>query len=47
MSYSMKPVLKQIWRTSNRIIDYLALVGDTVDGVPGVTKCGPKALLNG
>ncbi len=25
-----------------RIIDYLALMGDTVDNVPGVTKCGPK-----
>ena len=27
------------------IIDYLALVGDTVDGVPGVAKCGPKTAL--
>lgn len=25
-----------------RIVDYLALMGDTVDNVPGVTKCGPK-----
>ncbi|MHB1352140.1 MAG: DNA polymerase I [Thiobacillus sp.] len=25
-----------------RIIDYLALVGDAVDNVPGVAKCGPK-----
>jgi len=25
-----------------RIIDYLALVGDTSDNVPGVPKCGPK-----
>ncbi|PJC04822.1 MAG: DNA polymerase I, partial [Gallionellaceae bacterium CG_4_9_14_0_8_um_filter_60_335] len=25
-----------------RIVDYLALVGDTVDNVPGVPKCGPK-----
>ncbi len=25
-----------------QIIDYLALVGDTVDNVPGVPKCGPK-----
>lgn len=24
------------------IIDYLALMGDTVDNVPGVRKCGPK-----
>jgi len=28
-----------------RIVDYLALVGDTVDGVPGVAKCGPKTAL--
>ena len=28
-----------------RIVDYLALVGDTVDGVPGVTKCGPKTAV--
>jgi DNA polymerase I len=27
------------------IIDYLALIGDTVDGVPGVAKCGPKTAL--
>src|SRR5690348_3601389 len=25
-----------------RIVDFLALTGDTVDNVPGVTKCGPK-----
>lgn len=25
-----------------QIIDYLALVGDSVDNVPGVNKCGPK-----
>ncbi len=25
-----------------RIVDYLALVGDAVDNVPGVPKCGPK-----
>ena len=24
------------------IVDYLTLVGDTVDNVPGVDKCGPK-----
>ncbi len=28
-----------------RIIDYLALVGDTSDNIPGVHKCGPKTAL--
>ena len=26
----------------HQIIDYLALVGDSVDNIPGVEKCGPK-----
>jgi len=28
-----------------RIVDYLALVGDTVDNVPGVEKVGPKTAV--
>lgn len=28
-----------------QIIDYLALVGDTVDNIPGVPKCGPKTAV--
>ncbi|HDP90403.1 MAG TPA: DNA polymerase I, partial [Thioalkalivibrio sp.] len=28
-----------------RIVDYLALIGDKVDNVPGVHKCGPKTAL--
>ena len=28
-----------------KIVDYLALVGDAVDGVPGVSKCGPKTAV--
>jgi DNA polymerase-1 len=31
--------------TPEQIIDYLTLVGDTVDNVPGVTKCGPKTAV--
>ena len=29
----------------DQIIDYLALVGDKVDNVPGVNKCGPKTAV--
>ncbi|MFZ5502548.1 MAG: DNA polymerase I [Pseudomonadota bacterium] len=28
-----------------RIVDYLTLTGDTVDNVPGVSKCGPKTAV--
>lgn len=28
-----------------RIVDYLSLIGDTVDNVPGVDKCGPKTAV--
>ena len=28
-----------------KIVDYLALIGDSVDGVPGVQKCGPKTAV--
>ncbi len=27
------------------IVDYLSLIGDTVDNVPGVEKCGPKTAV--
>jgi DNA polymerase-1 len=29
----------------DRIIDYLTLIGDTVDNVPGVPKVGPKTAV--
>ncbi len=35
-------VMKKFGVMPDRIIDYLALMGDTVDNVPGVEKVGPK-----
>lgn len=35
-------VLEKFGVPPERIVDYLMLVGDTVDNVPGVTKVGPK-----
>jgi DNA polymerase-1 len=31
--------------TPAQIIDYLALMGDKVDNIPGVNKCGPKTAV--
>jgi len=38
-------VLTKFGVKPDRIIDYLALMGDTVDNVPGVPKCGPKTAV--
>jgi len=38
-------VLAKFGVPPERIVDYLALVGDTVDNVPGVSKCGPKTAV--
>lgn len=35
-------VVRKFGVTPERIVDYLMLVGDTVDNVPGVQKVGPK-----
>jgi len=35
-------VIEKFGVPPERIVDYLTLVGDTVDNVPGVPKCGPK-----
>jgi DNA polymerase-1 len=35
-------VVRKFGVAPNRIVDYLMLVGDTVDNVPGVQKVGPK-----
>ncbi|HEY3326965.1 MAG TPA: DNA polymerase I [Novimethylophilus sp.] len=38
-------VLAKFGLPPDRIVDYLTLVGDAVDNVPGVDKCGPKTAL--
>lgn len=38
-------VLNKFGVAPNRIVDYLTLVGDTVDNIPGVPKCGPKTAV--
>ena len=38
-------VLAKFGVPPGRIVDYLSLVGDTADNVPGVTKCGPKTAV--
>ncbi|MDP2805433.1 MAG: DNA polymerase I, partial [Gallionellaceae bacterium] len=38
-------VLAKFGVPPQRIVDYLTLVGDTVDNVPGVAKCGPKTAV--
>lgn len=35
-------VIEKFGIPPEQIIDYLSLVGDTVDNIPGVKKCGPK-----
>ena len=38
-------VLTKFGVAPDRIIDYLTLIGDTVDNIPGVAKVGPKTAL--
>jgi DNA polymerase-1 len=38
-------VLNKFGVPPERIVDYLTLIGDTVDNVPGVDKVGPKTAL--
>ena len=35
-------VIEKFGVPPERIVDYLALIGDSVDNIPGVPKCGPK-----
>ncbi|WP_133479613.1 DNA polymerase I [Cognatilysobacter segetis] len=39
---SVQRVVEKFGVRPDQIIDYLALVGDSVDNIPGVEKCGPK-----
>ena len=38
-------VVKKFGVPASRIVDYLMLIGDTVDNVPGVPKVGPKTAV--
>ena len=40
--YDREGVMEKYGVYPERIIDYLALMGDNVDNVPGIEKCGPK-----
>lgn len=40
--YDREGVFEKYGVYPERIIDYLALMGDKVDNVPGINKCGPK-----
>ena len=39
---SDEAVMAKFGVRADQIVDYLALMGDTVDNIPGVPKCGPK-----
>ncbi|WP_440876922.1 DNA polymerase I [Thalassotalea sp. PLHSN55] len=38
-------VIEKFGVRADQIIDYLALMGDKVDNIPGVVKCGPKTAV--
>ncbi|MDH5599730.1 MAG: DNA polymerase I [Gammaproteobacteria bacterium] len=38
-------VIEKFGVPPERMIDYLALIGDTADNIPGVPKCGPKTAV--
>ena len=38
-------VIEKFGVRADQIIDYLALMGDKVDNIPGVEKCGPKTAV--
>lgn len=44
-TYDIPGVVEKFGVPPERIIDYLALVGDKSDNIPGVNKCGPKTAV--
>ena len=38
-------VMEKFGVRPDQIIDYLTLMGDKVDNIPGVDKCGPKTAV--
>lgn len=44
-SMDREGVIEKFGVKPEQIVDYLALVGDSVDNIPGVTKCGPKTAV--
>ena len=44
--FNEKKVIEKFWVKPQNIPDYLALVGDKVDNVPGIKGVGPKTAIN-
>jgi DNA polymerase-1 len=42
---NVEGVIEKFGVRPDQIIDYLALMGDKVDNIPGVEKCGPKTAV--
>lgn len=45
VTYDIQGVVDRYGVAPERIVDYLALIGDTSDNVPGVDKVGPKTAV--
>jgi DNA polymerase-1 len=45
VAMGIEGVVEKFGVRPDQIIDYLALVGDSVDNIPGVPKCGPKTAV--
>ena len=45
VAMDIEGVVEKFGVRPEQIIDYLALVGDSVDNIPGVPKCGPKTAV--